>query len=548
MKEGASCASGARTWWAEVLLLGVGLALALSRCGSDGARENGTAVAVLPLRNVSADASDTDYLAEGVSRAVITKLTQAGLRVTPWETARLYRDRDQRPELLAQELHVDAVLVGTFELAGDRILATLSLVDAESGLQSWAEEFETSYDDVFAVQRRIALGVATSLKRELTGEEQDALEAPESRSVEAYEQYLQGAHTFQEGSEESAGIAFQYFSKAIELDPELAEAHMAMGAVDYARYYFGWDGLSSLRRARSSYERALELEPASMRARRGLILVHYYEGRTEEILGQGELAARYGRDDDVETLRTLAYAYGFGVEQERALLLFRRILERNPSDEEARYQVVLASWDDYPEEAIAAGNEYVRRFGDDSELHHYVAYAYVLSEDLEGARRHYDLAIDPPLGEPSLEARVYGGILYDELGERREAEAIWRRGLALVEPRLEAHPDNLRMRVFTACYRGLLGEEEAILREGERVVSEGLASDDLQYLMSVLMRLGKGDAAVRLGRSMLRAGFVVRPDIARPKLAFATLDTEDYRRYQAELEAEQARLRARYDF
>ena len=114
-------------------------------------------IAVLPLSNVSADPSESDYLADGITRAVITKLTQVGLRVTPWNTVLRFRDSAQPTDQIAQALNVDTVLLGTFELVGERMLTTLSLVEAESGLQSWADAFEEPYADVFDVQRRIAL-------------------------------------------------------------------------------------------------------------------------------------------------------------------------------------------------------------------------------------------------------------------------------------------------------------------------------------------------------------------------------------------------------
>ena len=92
-------------------------------------------VAVLPFKNVSDDPLESDYLAEGITRAVITKLTQAGLQVTPWETARRYGDRIPPVERIARELNAGAVLMGTIELVEDRIVTTLSLVDAKTGFQ-----------------------------------------------------------------------------------------------------------------------------------------------------------------------------------------------------------------------------------------------------------------------------------------------------------------------------------------------------------------------------------------------------------------------------
>ena len=92
--------------------------------------------------------------------------------------------------------------------------------------------------------------------------------SPQSRSVDAYDFYLQGAHLLREYSQESTGIAFRYFTRAVELDPSLAEAYVSLGAVDYARYLQGWGGgIANLDQAEASYEKALGLNPASMRAR-----------------------------------------------------------------------------------------------------------------------------------------------------------------------------------------------------------------------------------------------------------------------------------------
>ena len=121
---------------------------------------------------MSVDPLESDYLAEGISRAVITRLAQVRLQVTPWETARRYTESTEPAERIARELNVDAALTGTFELVGDRIVTTLTLVEAESGLVTWAVEFEEPYADLFRMQRRIATGAATSLKRRLTGEPQ----------------------------------------------------------------------------------------------------------------------------------------------------------------------------------------------------------------------------------------------------------------------------------------------------------------------------------------------------------------------------------------
>ena len=295
----------ARRWLTRVAgaaIFGLGFWLASSRTPELNS------VAVLPLTNVSTDPLDSDYLADGISQSVITRLAlaQVGLRLTPWDAVRHYRDRGEEAQEIARELNVGAVLLGSFQLDGDRILTRLSLVEASTGLITWADDFEESYSDLFQVQRRIAEGAAASLKRSLEKDEEEALAAPESKSVEAYDLYLQGAYLVQTGTQESTEVAFQYFERALELDPNLADAYVGLGVVHTERYYNVWGGLSSLERAEESYERALELNDVSMRALRGLVMVSYFRGRGEDALQKGSSAARVGRVDDLETLLTRA--------------------------------------------------------------------------------------------------------------------------------------------------------------------------------------------------------------------------------------------------
>jgi len=300
----------------------------LASCRADN--DELSSIAVLPLENASSDPSDSDYLADGITQSVIMRLAQVGLRLTPWESVRRFKGSKVEPRDVARELNVDAVLLGTFQIAEERILTRLTLVEADSGIIVWAEEFEESYQDLFRMQRRIAEGAATSLKRSLSGEEEKALATPESTSVEAYDLYMQASYLLHQEGRESTAVSLDYFTRAVELDPELVEAHVGIGAVYGTRYHFGWgSGPSSLERAASSYRRALALDPGSMSARRGLLLLSFFKGESEAVLEQGRLAAQSGRADDVETLLTRAQSLHYGGFTELSLEPYRRVIQNS---------------------------------------------------------------------------------------------------------------------------------------------------------------------------------------------------------------------------
>lgn len=502
--------------------------LALLTDSPDGPRSAGTlpSVAVLPLTNISDHPRETDYLADGISQAVTMRLAQAGLRVTPWETARRFKNSTESAEVIASRLNVDAVLAGTFQISEDQILTTVSLVDARSGFVSWADAIVESYDDIFRMQRRIAIGVAESLKKELTGEEERALATPESENTAAYDYYLQGSEIFQEGGEEATEVAFQYFNRAAELDPSFAEAHVGLGAVHHDRYVYGWGGLMSLEQAKESYERALELSRQSVQARRGLIMLNFMTGTPENCLMQKREAERFGSPEDVEILLARSEAFLCVNEIPPALPLLERARALDPLNAETYFWLTAGPFAFAPEDALEAGETYLQLFGDYRWVHTFMAFSHQLLENYEQALEHYEKAgRDPSLpSDPELAALVYGGILLDELGEPEKGEAFWRQGIALVQPKLEAHPDNVRMRLFLACFQGLLGERDAFRREEKKAFEHprvAAQQEPLEFLVAVHARLGETEKMIELVRRIVEAGRVTNYFEHYVRLAFA---------------------------
>ena len=536
-------------WPAVALLVALAVAgvwwLVSSRGPASG--EELTSVAILPLRNLSRDPLESDYLAEGISQAVITKLTQAGFRVTPWETAQRYGDRTESTQQVAGELNVDAVLLGTFQLVEDRILVTLSFVEAKSGLQSWADEFEEPYEDIFGLQRRIAVGAATSLKRNLTGQEEVVLTAPESRSVEAYDDYLQGAHILQNGTRGATEIALEYFERALEIDPDLANAYVGLGVVYNTRYMYGWgSGPTSLQKAESSFNTALELDPTAMPARRGLVLLNFFKGQTRAALEQGRLAARIGPADGVETLLTRALAFHFGGLPALSLDLYRRVIEIDPANPEAHYQLVLATeWSGDYESAIDVAHTYLERFGNDSDVLGHLAATYQLSGDVERARGFYVRATG---GEPLPWVFLWSGLFFDQVGERDRAEELWARGARRIEANLVANPDHAGMRSYLGGFRGLLTGDSAFIDEAERAFeAAGYYGWELENLIAPKVKLGDGLGAIELLREQVRQGRLFSFWENTLKVASVTLpESEELRQFRTEYEALEQRYREQY--
>lgn len=512
-----------------------------------------SSVAVLPLRNLSEDPESSDYLAEGITQAVTTKLVQAGLRVTPHETARRLRERDEAPQQIGGALNVDAVLEGAVQLAGDRIRTTLSLVDAQSGLIVWAEEFDDSYDDVFALQTRIATGVAASLSRELTVDEAATLETPEARSVEAYDAYLQGAHLMQEETRESTDVALQYFTRAVELDPTLVDAHVGIGAVHFSRYVSGWGGSpQNLDLAETSFHAALRLNPASMRARRGLILLYFRKGLSEACLLQGQEARRLGAPRDIETLMVQADAYvSAGLEAE-AIPFQRQVMALDPLNAWApAYFTVAAPAVGEFRQVLDVSGEVLRTFGQDVMVLTERGFAHHKLGDADRAQAEYARALDQGLRAGSLgdlRAAFFSGALYAQTGEREQAEAIWSEALERVDLALEQDPDNVGMRLQLASLYGFLGQRERFRVEENRAL-DGIAFSpwEIFFAAGAHAVLGETERALELlNRHVELGGLGSRWEVNLSVLAPSFVESAAFGEFRRAHDALRQRLRTRY--
>jgi len=514
-------------------------------------------VAVMPFANVSGD-PDNDYLANGIAQAVTTRLHRAGLRVIPWETARRFRD-SSNPIEIARALKVDAVLSGSFQTAGDRLLVTVSLVEGATGFISWTNEFEEAFDDIFQVQTRIAEGVAANLGHELTGDAAATLARPESSSLDAYDFYLQGAEYLQNGDRESTNIAYDYFSRAVKVDPNMAEARVGLGAVYLERYWSGWGGgAGNLGLAEKSFQTALQHDPMDMRARRGLMLIEFYRGNSEEALRLAQEAALRG-SDDIETLLARAEAYALSGPTDPAGPLLDRILALDPGNQTASWlRVLVFHRNERFGETVTAADDYVRRFGDDPFVVAIGANASEKRGDLEGARERYDQGIERLLqssSEPGF-ATAYGltlllraGVFHHRNGRPDRAQALWKKGLQLTRDVLVSDAESPGLQLFLASFHGFLGERPAFEKEEAAAVAlikrSGLNPWELVYLAEAHKHLGNTERALTVLRNQLRAGRVTGWSWLSP-VAPIPRGTPRLDEFLREYDVEVQRLRTRY--
>ncbi len=222
-------------------------------------------IAVLPLRNLSRD-PDQEYFTDGMTEALTTGLGQiSALSVIAQSSMTRYSGTRKPASEIARELSVDALVEGTVQRSGSRVMITAHLIDGSNDRQLWAKGFERELRDVLALQSELAQAIAGEIGAKLTPQEQARLHNPRPVNPEAQEAYMLGLYWNQrKGGTEKA---LDYLQQAIRKDPEFAPAYVAL-TLTYG--IAGQVGLMPPDEAnskwRSAATKALELDSTSAEA------------------------------------------------------------------------------------------------------------------------------------------------------------------------------------------------------------------------------------------------------------------------------------------
>jgi len=180
-------------------------------------------ILILPFVNMSGD-PDQEYFSDGVSEDIITDLGKvAALSVVSRRTAFSYKGKTLSADA-AKALNVSYILEGSVRKSGDRVRITAQLLDASSDAQIWAERFDRTLDDIFAIQDEISEAIVSALKVKLAPEERRAIEQKATTNAEAYELFVMARQFSRSGSERMQPIIERLCEKVVELDPNFAAA------------------------------------------------------------------------------------------------------------------------------------------------------------------------------------------------------------------------------------------------------------------------------------------------------------------------------------
>jgi adenylate cyclase len=289
------------------------------------------AIAILPFADLSPD-RDQDYFCEGLAEELIDALTQVdGLRVAARSSSFQFRGAAVDVREVGRRFGIGALLDGSVRKAGDRLRITVQLVDVDSGYHRWSQRFDRHVGDVFDVQDEIAEAVAKTLRGGALSQRERSAVRRRQTTTEPYEYFLRGRQSLHRMQQPDMDDSRQMFERAIALDADYAPAWAGLATVH--ALLFEWWGArdADLQRADQASDKAMELAPdlADAHVARGCALTlrrHYDEAQTHF-----EAAARINPHlfDAYYYYGRAAFAHG---QVKRSAELFRKASEVRQED------------------------------------------------------------------------------------------------------------------------------------------------------------------------------------------------------------------------
>jgi TolB-like protein/DNA-binding winged helix-turn-helix (wHTH) protein/lipopolysaccharide biosynthesis regulator YciM len=326
-------------------------------------------LAVLPMTDLSGD-STQDYFADGMTETLISGLARVGaLRVISRTSVMQYKGAQKQVPEIGRELNVDAIIEGSVQRSGDRVKIDVKMVDAQNDHYIWSETYDRQLSDILSLQNEIARAVTQAVQVKLTPQEENRLKTSTTIDPAAYDYLLRGRYYFNHQTKADNEKAIEMFDQAVAADPNFASAHAALAQACVWRFFLftpdekQWEekafvavekalSLDSdlaeahLARGRllwtpsnnfphdkaiSEYKRALELNPNLDEARNQLALVYSHVGLLDRSLEELRMAVAINPGNTVARYR-IGESHLFKGEYDQALEAFRSVpREANPA-------------------------------------------------------------------------------------------------------------------------------------------------------------------------------------------------------------------------
>ncbi len=523
---------------------------------SEAATVPAKSIAVLPFENLSAD-KDNVYFATGMQDEILTRL--AGIRdlkVISRSSTEQYASRPPNLKIVSEQLGVATVLEGSVQKAGNAVHINVQLIDARNDSHLWAQSYDGDLKDIFGVQKDVAQKVADALKAQLLPAESARIASVPTQNPEAYDLYLRANVHFQRGYEQSAitlsemPLAIAAYQQALSKDSGFALA-AAMLAQAHMRTYWSVPDHTEARlaAAKAAAEQALALQPDLGEAHVALGAYWYYGYRDyTQALQQLDLARKSMPNSAAVELYAGAILRRQGqwsealVHMQRAIVLdprsslsidqlavayqaLRRYAEADPV-----FARAVAVTQDPTDEQITQAYNIVVWKGDLAPLRAAVGSLIVGSADYSGNglsifqfdwfSRDYSEAAKvaetntqadwSDNSNVALPGRLYLAFAYQAAGDSAKAQPLYAEVCTQMQTALQQRPDDPDLHLALGFAAAGLGLKEEAMREGRKATTLLPVSRDsysgpgyLTWLAQIYLRVGEKDEAIDTLREVL---------------------------------------------
>jgi adenylate cyclase len=287
-------------------------------------------IAVLAFVNMSGDPGQ-EYFSDGITEDLITGLSKlSGLFVIARNSTFAYKGRAVDPAQVSRELGVRYVLEGSVRRAGNQVRITAQLIDATTGYHLWAERYDRELKDVFALQDEVTEEIVGALAVTLTDLERGRLRRAPTANLEAYDDVLRGMEYYRRTTREANAEAQRMFMRALDLDPEYAEAYVALGWAHLQAWTLLWSqDPQTLQRAFELAQQAIARDDSLAPAHRLSSQVYLWQKQHERAIAEAERAVALA-PNDADGYETLAEVLGWSGRAQEALGFIEKAMRLNP--------------------------------------------------------------------------------------------------------------------------------------------------------------------------------------------------------------------------
>jgi TolB-like protein/Flp pilus assembly protein TadD len=351
-------------------------------------------IAVLPFQPL--DSRCEDIFGLGITDALITQLNRAGqIQVRPTSSILKFNVWEQNSISAGRELQVDAVLEGRFQRVENKLRLTVQMIHTANGESLWADGFNAEIEDIFTIQDLIAERVIGALSKKLSDEAEARLKKRPTENVEAYQEYLKGRFYWNKRTLESYDKALECFQKAIEIDPLYALAYADLAQIYNALPAFdGFAPHDCFPKAKAAALKALEIDAqlAEAHVAFGLaILLYDWNWSGAEVSFQHAIKL----NPNYSTAYELLGVFLCRVERvSEAIAALKKAQELDPlSPINATWLAEILRYYGETEVSIRLHRETLESFPDFFPAHYHLAFSYLDAGRLEEAESHGEKAV-----------------------------------------------------------------------------------------------------------------------------------------------------------